>query len=145
MNETRRVFLAVTAALCVVAVGLTLTFASGPDDKHGPGSAACKQAHEQGLCQKDNPGEGCKGHGGGHGTVEGAQYTVTNTENGVTIVITSDDPAVVKLIQARYAQFPEWNGHERGSEACSKAHEEGRCKKDAAPDTGKDAAPDTGA
>jgi TusA-related sulfurtransferase len=48
------------------------------------------------------------GPGGGAGPcqLEGVTRTVTNTEHGVLIEISSDDPAKVELIQARHANRP---------------------------------------
>jgi TusA-related sulfurtransferase len=42
--------------------------------------------------------------GPGWGRLEGVERTVTKTETGVTIEITSDDPEVVEAIQARHAE-----------------------------------------
>ena len=99
----------------------------------------CKETCKPGDCKGAKAcgtGHPCPCAGGCHGKIEGAQRTVTNTDSGVIIAITSDDPAVVKLIQTRFANHGEGHGQTRGSEACRKAHEEGRCKKDAGPGAG---------
>jgi TusA-related sulfurtransferase len=53
------------------------------------------------------PGPGGGGVGPGPCQLEGVTRTVTNTENGVLIQVSSDDPAVVKLIQAHLANPPD--------------------------------------
>lgn len=99
----------------------------------------CKETCKPGDCKGAKAcgtGHPCPCAGGCHGKIEGAQRTVTNTDSGVIIAITSDDPAVVKLIQTRFAKHGVGHGQTRGSEACRKAHEEGHCKKDAGPGAG---------
>ena len=64
-----------------------------------------KQGRRQGR-HSVRGGHGRHGGFGGPGMVAGAERTVTNTENGVTITITSDDPDVVETIQARFAAVP---------------------------------------
>jgi TusA-related sulfurtransferase len=62
--------------------------------------------------------------------VKGAEKAVTNTDNGVTITITSKDPAVVKKIQDAAAKMKEG-----GCEKCT--HKPGcKCKKCAAKQQG---------
>lgn len=53
------------------------------------------------------PGPGGGGVGPGPCQLEGVTRTVTNTENGVLIQVSSDDPAKVELIQAHHADRPE--------------------------------------
>jgi TusA-related sulfurtransferase len=45
-----------------------------------------------------------------HGAIEGVKRTVTNTDNGVVIQMTSDDPAIVETIQSRMADSPPCQG-----------------------------------
>ena len=100
----------------------------------------CDPANCQGKCDpencKGNCGQACckggKAHASGHCQIEGAEYTVTNSDNGVVIKITSEDPAVVELIQACFAKFPQRSGLKCGAASGGKGNPEGCCKKGAA-------------
>ncbi len=61
----------------------------GPGHGHGPGHGR---------------GAGCSGKGE-LGAMENVERTVTNTDTGVIIEITSDDPALVETIQNHVTQF----------------------------------------
>ena len=142
MNGRIRVFLVFASACCMVGA---LTVLAGPPegetDDGAPPPCGFKDAQrtvtntETGVIiqvTSENPEvveaiqafhadfpKGCgKGHGAGRAErglcgIEGATHTVTNTDNGVSIEISSDDPAVVETIQARAAQGPGM-GHGRG-------------------------------
>ena len=67
------------------------------------------QKHGQRHGRRHGKRCGCAHHGR-PGWIEGAERAVTNTDSGVLIEITSDDPEVVEVIQGRHADRPAKRG-----------------------------------
>jgi TusA-related sulfurtransferase len=69
--------------------------------RRGPGKGHGRKGEFRGRAQRRGP----RGFGLMR-PIEGAERTVTNTESGVRVEVTSDDPEVVAAIQERFANLP---------------------------------------
>jgi TusA-related sulfurtransferase len=139
MKGWTKVFLATAAALSFATVGIVYACPPGGDRPENCNPANCDRAncnpencegrcggcdgkcdgrcegcdgHRQGHCdgcRNEGHGHGCGGCAA-HGQIEGADRTVNNTDTGVIIEITSNDPTVAAAIQARVAKSPGRHG-----------------------------------